>query len=153
MAESETVWILLNPADSVAAQPPVRWAVEQLRQAIKARGVAAEVVEQAGLPQVPTSGTCVVVAGRASAVAAGILAGANVSIPDVPEALGLAPGRLASRPVLLACGADARGLVYAVLELADRVAFSAEPSAALTIERPVIERPANVVFALRQLLP
>ena len=50
-----------------------------------------------------------------------VLEGAEASIPEVPEALGLVPGGSDGRPLLLAGGSDERGLVYAVLELADLV--------------------------------
>ncbi|MGH8694609.1 MAG: hypothetical protein ACREVM_10330 [Burkholderiales bacterium] len=46
-------------------------------------------------------------------------------------------GKAGGRPVLLACGSDVRGLVYAVLELADLPA--------LDIRSPMVERPANAV--------
>jgi hypothetical protein len=69
-------------------------------------------------------------------------------MPDSPESLGLASGKASGRPVLLACGSDARGLVYAVLELADRVDHATEPSAALQVRRAIVEQPANKVRSI-----
>ena len=48
---------------------------------------------------------------------------------------------------MLACGADVRGLVYAVLELADRVTHSAD----LLGTHPVVEQPANRVRGIARL--
>ena len=48
-------------------------------------------------------------------------------------------------------GHDQRGLVYALLELADRVHYSSQPLASLNIQKPIIERPANEVRSLTRL--
>ena len=69
-------------------------------------------------------------AGPASSVAQGILKSAGVALPPVPEALALAQGRASGKQILLASGRDARGLVYALTELTDRVQLLAEPLAA-----------------------
>lgn len=67
-----------------------------------------------------------------------------MSIAATPEALGLVPaGR--DGAAVLATGSDPRGLVYALLELADRVEHGDDPLAALRIDRPVVQRPANAV--------
>ena len=50
-----------------------------------------------------------------------------------------------------ACGHDARGLTYALLELADRVRHAADPLAALAVPKPVTERPANTVRSVTRL--
>ena len=44
---------------------------------------------------------------------------------------------------MLACGSDARGLVYALLELADRVRYGGEAQNPLLPGQPLVERPAN----------
>src|SRR5207244_371206 len=86
-----------------------------------------------------------------SALAKGLLRDAGVALADGPETVGIASGKVGNRPVLLATGGDSRGLVYAVLELADRVRYAAEPFAALTPSKPVVERPANTVRAVSRL--
>ena len=73
---------------------------------------------------------------------------AKISLSDAPEALVLTHGKIGERNVLLAAGSDARGLVYALLELADRVNFAADPLAVLKIEKPVSERPANSIRSI-----
>ncbi|HEX5481805.1 MAG TPA: hypothetical protein VFZ08_04180, partial [Terriglobia bacterium] len=74
-----------------------------------------------------------------------ILRSANARMADAPEALGIVPGRAAGKSVTLASGADARGLTYALLELADRAHYAHDPLAALDLQKPILERPANVV--------
>ena len=51
----------------------------------------------------------------------------------------------------LACGADARGLVYALLDLADRANLAADPLAALREVKASAERPANRIRSVSRL--
>ena len=85
-------------------------------------------------------------------VAREVLFRAGVSMPDAPESLGLVPGELAGRSVLLACGSDAPGLVYAILELADRVDHASEPLAALQVQQAIVEQPANKIRSIMRRL-
>ena len=52
---------------------------------------------------------------------------------------------------MLACGRDAAGLVYALLDLADRVENGADAVASLDIRKAESERPANVVRSVNRL--
>jgi hypothetical protein len=140
------VAIALDKSDTVVAEPPVRWAVEQLREALAARRVATQVYQW--LASAPVSQECILVAGRTSHFSRSLLAEAGLSLPDAPEALALARGRIARWKILLAAGSDARGLVYALLELADRVNFATDPIAALKAVKPVSERPANSIRSI-----
>ncbi|MBI3946766.1 MAG: hypothetical protein HY321_12660 [Armatimonadetes bacterium] len=135
-----TACVFFDPSDPVASQPAVRWAVRELRDALAARDVSVTLGEGSASESVR-----VLAAGSASAAARAVLAGARAAIPDAPEALGLVPGSLGGRKVTLACGSDARGLVYALLELADRVTHEEDPLRALVPTRPVVERPANAI--------
>jgi hypothetical protein len=73
---------------------------------------------------------------------------ANVIAPTEPESLVLLNTKVGLRPVLLACAGDSRGLVYALLELADRVRHPSTPGGPLAFVRPVIDRPANEVRSI-----
>ena len=48
-------------------------------------------------------------------------------------------------------GSDVRGLVYAVLELADRVEHGDDPLEAIRLDAPIVERPANPVRSVARL--
>lgn len=119
------------------------WAIGQLRAASEANGTRVDVLDRP-LEEDP-GGAAVLVAGSESDLARRILRRAGVSVPQVPEALGLVPCEPDGPYALLAGGSDVRGLVYAILELADRVKHAADPSAAIRIENPVVERPTNPV--------
>ena len=107
-AAARPVTIVLDPADPVAAAAASRWAAGELAGALGARGLQARMVDRVG--QAGAGDLCVVASGNRERRAA-----------PVPEALALGPAKIGGRDVLLAAGHDARGLVYALLELADRV--------------------------------
>ena len=88
---------------------------------------------------------CIVASGAEAPAAKAALRGARLAAPESPESLALLGTRVSGRRALLACGADARGLVYALLELADRVRPGRSPLASLVQRQPVVERPANAV--------
>src|SRR5262249_57544257 len=141
--------LVVDPADPIASTPPARWALGELEQSLSANGVAVRKHER--LSQARAGDLCLVAAGSQSKVAAGILKQASASFVESSEALGLVPASLQGRKVLLACGSDTRGLVYALLELSDRVQHAPHPLSALALRAPIIERPANAVRSVMRL--
>ena len=57
----------------------------------------------------------------------------------------LTPGHVDGIPATLVSGVDELGLVYGLLELAERVEFSAGPGAGLHVAEAMEEKPANEV--------
>jgi hypothetical protein len=151
VAESATtrVAIVRGPTDDLAASGPVGWASEQLRDAFDARGIPTDVVEQ--MSHAPMDAMCIAVSGPTAPMVGELLERVGASVPRVPEALALVPGRMAGRDVLLASGSDVRGLVYAVLELADTVACAADPIEALREQQTVVDKPANPIRGVARL--
>jgi hypothetical protein len=145
----EGVALLHDPGDTVATAAPAKWALGQLREALTARGVTARLCRR--LEDVAPGEVCVVAGGAAARLPRDILAPTGLASPSGPEALAIAPGRVNGRPVVLASGSDARGLSYALLELADRVAHAGKPLDGLDVPRPVAERPANRVRSVARL--
>jgi hypothetical protein len=143
--EPRGVAIVVDPADAVASSVAARWAAGELERALVERGVPAGVYEHAA--QAPQGRLRVTAAGMASPDAALALEAAGARAVAVPEALALCEGRAG----LWACGHDARGLAYALLELADRVRHADDPLAALAVPRAVTERPANAVRSVTRL--
>ena len=146
-AESKSsVAIVVEGSDAIANQPPPKWAVLQLCLTLMSRGIGTQIYSR--LDEAPSASFCVLAASRNSQAARQLLDAAKISLPDVSEALALARGKIGPRNVTLAAGSDARGLVYALLELADRVNFSADPLTALKAVKPVSERPANAMRSI-----
>lgn len=130
-------------------EPVGSWAVGELQNALTARQIPVKLCER--VSEAGAGDLCILVAPGRSPVAKGILRDAGTTLPDGPETVALVSGKLEGRPVLLTCGGDARGFVYAILELADRVNHAADPFAALAVPRPVVERPANTIRGVSRL--
>jgi hypothetical protein len=135
--------VVRDGAHHAATDPAVDWAVERLTAATRARGGASFSVDEPD----PVADVVVTVArsGSRPAIEAASLAG--IEQPVGPETLAIVPGP--SGPV--AIGGDARGTSYALLELADRVELADDPVAALRLERPIEDHPANEVRSVARL--
>ncbi len=148
-AASAGVSIVLDPTDPVASSGPARWAARELELALAATGLSVQRCERiAGAKPI---NRCIISAGSRSDVGRRILASARVSIAAKPEALGIVPASFASRPVLLATGNDIRGLVFALLELADSVRNEGNLAKSLSSPAAIVETPANAIRAVTRL--
>ncbi|HEV2274605.1 MAG TPA: hypothetical protein VGR96_10590 [Acidobacteriaceae bacterium] len=148
-AQARGVSLAADPADPVAGAAPSLWAAGELERSLASRGIAVSRCER--LAQAKAGDLCIVAAGVDSAASRRILKSAKATVATAPEALGLIPGEIEDRRVLLACGSDVRGLVYALLELADRVQHGSSVMEALAFQAPVTELPANEVRSLTRL--
>ncbi|MDO8544244.1 MAG: hypothetical protein Q7S40_27715 [Opitutaceae bacterium] len=142
------VAVVVDTSDATTKTPPVQWAVGQLRSALEARGVSVRPFSR--LADVPADAECILVGSRRASVVAQALASAGVPVPEAAEALVLARGRAAGHAVLAVCGSDGRGLVYALLELADRVYYGDAPLTVLKTAR-LVEQPANPIRSVARL--
>lgn len=145
--DGRRVAIVADPADPVASSAPAQWAIGQLRDALSVHGVAARSCRQ--LNELEAGETCIVTGGARPLRQ--VIEGSGRTPPKDPEALLLAPARMAEKAVVLACGNDARGLTYALLELADRVAHANRPLGGLEISQPISEKPANPIRSVARL--
>ncbi len=143
------VSIIVDPEDPVAMSGPAQWAAKELEQALTARGIGVQ--RCTDIAAADAGNLCLIVAGAGSVQAGQLLASASAVIEAVPEALGLVPVKAGTRAALLTAGHDERGLVYALMELADRVNMSGSPLSSLHFSDAVIERPANKVRGLNRL--
>ena len=139
------VAIIVDASDAVASSAPARWAGGELERALGERGVSARTYGSAA--QAPAAHLRIVAARMASPGATAALKAAGARAEAVPEALALCQGTEG----VWACGHDARGLAYVLLELADRVRHADDPLAALAVPKPVVEHPANTVRSLSRL--
>ncbi len=146
------VTIVRDPSDPVVAAAAAQWALEQLRAAFAAQGFFVRVVSS--LDDSPPGALCIVATNNRSGL--GRNSGAVLAASE-PEALALSPGKVGARDLFVASGADARGLSYALTELADAVAigkgvYSAlPPSADPTRLKPLAESPANRIRSVMRM--
>ncbi len=118
--------------DSLRA--PARYGLARLEQALQDRGVA---------PAPPAKADWLVFAGLAPArgPAAEALLRNRVPLPEGPEAFVIQRDRAGNKPALILCGADARGLMYAALEVARRVSWRASSADVFSEVRDVRQAP------------
>ncbi|HWF92871.1 MAG TPA: hypothetical protein VN684_11345 [Terriglobales bacterium] len=144
-----TISLVADPNDPICAATPSLWALQELTRAFNQHDIAVQ--RYASVDQAPASDLCIVAAGSASGFATPALRKANVSVSSQAESLGLVPFTRKGKPALLACGSDSRGLMYALLELADRVRYSENPLLALRVPWPITEQPFNQVRSIGKL--
>jgi hypothetical protein len=139
-AGTNHICLILDPENPIASTVPVKRAAEKLRQALASKG-AVSAMEQSA-EAAPGSSLCVVVASPESQLARAFPGGSTLA---APESLRLSPGKVGGVSAILISAADARGFIYGLLELAERVHFNSNPLAALQLKHVLEEKPANEV--------
>ncbi|PWT94503.1 MAG: hypothetical protein C5B55_02635 [Blastocatellia bacterium] len=134
---------VIDPDDSVANASSVRWALNELEQSLSKWNVKVE-----RLPKVPSEQGCIVASGSQLKVTQAILRRTGVSVAKAPESLALVPTK---ENILLACGSDSRGLVYALLELCDRLNNAFAQTEVFGILSAISERPTNSIRSILRL--
>src|ERR1043165_1403119 len=86
-----SIAIVLDSSDEQVKPGPVRWAADQLRDALTARGINAQFF--ASLEPAPPSQECVLAATRGSNPAREVLGAKGIVLPDKPESLALVRGK------------------------------------------------------------
>ena len=117
----------------------VRHGLFKLREALVGRGAA--VSSSALLAE--ASGDVAIVAGLAGGQdpAAALCRELKLDLPEGPEALRVHRTKRGGKQVLLVCGSDDRGLMYALLDVARLVGYAAEPADVLSEVKDVTEKP------------
>src|SRR5437660_1608082 len=93
--------------------PPAHHGLSRLTEALRAKGIT--------LVESPAQADYVILAGTAGASA---LRSWKAPLPDAAESLTIWRGTYQGKPSLAVVGADARGLMYAALDVADRVSWN-----------------------------
>jgi hypothetical protein len=140
--------LVVDRTDVVVDEPPVRWATDRLLHILDRREV---VVRPSASLDGSGAGPAIVIAGLRAPATRSTLLGSGAAVPTAPESLAIVPTEFGGRRVVLATGTEVRGIVYAVLELADRAEHADDPLAALTLAAPVVERPANSIRGINRL--
>jgi len=135
--------IVVDPADPIASSAPAQASLERLERALCCAGITVHRVSRAA--DAPATARCLIVSSHARPEAAAALRRLQSPLGDGAERLALFESHVAGREAIFACGTDARGLAYALNELAERVAGTGDPAAALAQPSPIVERPATPV--------
>jgi hypothetical protein len=143
------VSLVIDPEDKTASSPESLWAAKELEAALLGRGVDATRCQRVG--EAKPGDVCLVLSGANSSVAKNLLKRANATIAERPEALGVYPGEVDGRKVTLVSGHDPRAMVYAVLDIVDRVQNSSDAIASIGSLPANAEQPANEVRSITRL--
>ena len=141
-SSSRSVAIILDPSESVTAGEPVHKAVERLACSLRQSGVSVKVGNTHA--DARNAQFAVLIGPPASPLASSF---SPLTVSLEAESLRIAPGKIGSTPSVWVTGIDTRGLVYGVLELADRVEFGGG-WAALHLTAAHEEAPLNRVRSI-----
>ncbi len=148
-AADHGISIVADADDPISTSPPAIWARQELSDAISQTGIP--VRQFSSVAQAPRSDRVVLVVGPRSALALRAVKSLGLAVPSAPESLMAVQAKYEDRPILLVCGADARGLMYALLELADRIRHGENAIDVITDRKIVVERPFNQVRSIGRL--
>ena len=118
---------------------PVSQAINKLIDAFKAKNITVEKIGSLD----EARGNLIIVTGLSSGggVAANLLKTANHLVPKVAEALTIWKTDWKKKPVWLISGFDDRGLMYGLLDVADRVSWSTDSKAPMSEVEEITEKP------------
>jgi hypothetical protein len=143
-----SVVVLNDAGDSATAEH----GLSALEQALRARGIRvsekADDVDQTD---------AVILAGLAASNGPAVTAlGAGASLPAGPEALAVKVGAIyRNKPAIVLCGSDGTGLMYAALDLAQRISWTSQGDnpfifAHSTDEKPFLRDRGVVIFTMNR---
>ncbi|MDF2961440.1 MAG: hypothetical protein K0S39_3175 [Paenibacillus sp.] len=139
------VAIVRDPQDVFVSHTSVNWAMAHLAKLLESHPVRVIYEEQA--KEAAASAAAIVIAGPDSETAHSALRQAGLALPAEAEAFAIA---VSGRELVLTAS-DTRGLVYAVLELADRVQHSSEAVAELLSVQSLADKPANTIRSITRI--
>lgn len=119
--------------------PPAEHGLGKLAEALRAQGLSVRRVTR----MAPNEADFLIVAGLAAdrGIAATMLNVLDSSVPQRPEALAVRRTMIEGKPAVILCGSDARGLMYAALDIADRISWSTDPGDPFAHVRDTCEGP------------
>jgi len=136
-----------------AVSAPARHGFDKLKAALAARGIGYEEISDSAAAK----GQTLIVAGLPSngGAAANELEALHLSVSTKPESLLIHKAIWNGKPLLLLSGADPRGLMYSLLEVADRIGWAATPANPLsevhdTAESPLVPDRGVTIFTMQQ---
>jgi len=133
MPTANAIALIIDPGSVLTTSEPVEWAAEQFRRALTVKGITSS----------DTSSTLTVIVSPVTAP----LAKRFANVPSITrsETTALVPGTYNDAPAILVTGIDARGIVYGLLELTERIRPNDNPFTSLHLSEPMVEITPNRV--------
>ncbi|SFL68152.1 hypothetical protein SAMN03159341_108198 [Paenibacillus sp. 1_12] len=161
------VTIVCDASESLTAHDSVSWAINQLETVLIRQGFSVskngdnsvnEAANRAASMQTSTaaskslSGSIEIqIWGNESAQSQELLHAHSIEVPTVAESYSIVNIHNSAGIKITVIGADAKGLLYGLLELADRIAFSEDPAATLKATPSFSDMPHNQVRSINRL--
>ncbi len=133
--------------------PGAKHGLKKLEEALKRRGIFAETTDA---PSAAKGDLLLLVGIPAKSVTVKHhLQTANVDLPSGAEALVIHRTRYRGKPTILIAGSDDRGLMYALLDVADRIGWAGDPNDPLseihdTAESPYVSERALSIYTMHR---
>jgi len=145
MEQNEKYPVVSLVADG-AMGPAARHGLSKIKLALQEKNISFEETTSLGT----TPGDILIVAGLStvSGAASELLKSSNLTMPEAPESLLTQNMSCNGKRTLLVCGSDDRGLMYALLDVADRIGWSDDPVNPLSEVKDIVEKPAVAERAL-----
>jgi hypothetical protein len=144
-ASLSKVIIVHDHQDSFTSHASVIWAVERLTEALESHSVGVTLTDKSNYA--PDAAVKIVIAGQDSPLVHSVLETAKLRLPTEAESFAVAVADC----VLVLSASDTRGLVYAVLELADRVQHGSRIIEELLSIESFTDKPANAIRSITRL--
>lgn len=144
-----TIFALSDASDPVLSQAPVVWAIGQLQKALQKKGIVTDL--RYNLNSIHNPGERIIVTPGESSLARTLSNKRGIHLPTSAESLALISGHIQNKQVLMISGSDIRGLVYGILELADRVDCSETPISMLYGIDSSVEQPVNSIRSMTRM--
>ena len=118
---------------------PAEYGLTAIEESLRKRDLSVQRIEQVASAQADF----LIIAGLTSSQGAAVreLKVLNVPLPEGPEALVVRRTEIEGKPAVILCGSDARGLMYAALDLSDRVSWNDGAGNPFAQVRDVCEKP------------
>jgi hypothetical protein len=133
--------------------PPARHGLARLQEMLRTKGLSVKVLAS----PIGASTDFVVLMGLSSAkgAAASALKELSVPLPRGQEALVVRRAEVGGKPGLVLCASDARGLMYAALDAADRISWSDDANHLFahirdTSEKPYVSERAVSIYTMQR---
>jgi len=138
--------------DSFLAAPALH-GLDELKQALQERGYSVTSADSVDTGKADVYIVAGVEGNQGPACA--LMRVRNLSLPSGPEALVVQRSRIKGKPALILCAADDRGLMYAALDVAERVSWSqnlSDPFAHVhnTQESPYVQERALSIYTMQR---
>jgi hypothetical protein len=138
------VKVIRDSSDEAACSESVTWAVKYLSNMLTQKGIHVE--ETSLSAAVDNEGVRLIIIGADSLSAHKYLQKNGGERPEGPESFTIQS--VPTSGEIIVAGFDARGVVYALLELADRIRYGDDPLKAISEFAPYTGRPANTIRAI-----